>query len=91
MEPCCGNCRYWNNASGEPPEKKACCRRYPPVVPATDGAVIESHFVGVFPVVYADNWCGEWLGRLGHDGQRLPKPDNLPDPHAAGPRDVPHG
>ena len=89
MEPCCGNCRFWEMFDEDKGDGQ--CRRYPPKLPAYPEQELDGLHGGVFPDTTGGEWCGEYQPFKGHDGQRLPKPDNLPDQHAAGPRGVPHG
>ncbi len=48
MERKCETCRF---AVKSPREKMFRCRRYPPLDP---------EYRGGFPLVYRQNWCGEW-------------------------------
>ena len=47
----CGDCRFWNSPNGGMGE----CRRNPPVPLQTC-----DEFIGVFPVMPWDYWCGEF-------------------------------
>lgn len=54
----CSSCRYYA-AIIDDAEDVGVCRRYPPQVIEADGD-LES----VRPVVEADNYCGEWAGKI---------------------------
>lgn len=55
----CATCLYYVVESGD-----GLCKRYPPVVLAyEDPLQIPKH--SAFPVVKAEDWCGEWKKRNG--------------------------
>ena len=57
----CGNCRFWNRASGGDPRASwGQCRRMPPTLPAVSDEKLVH--VGVWPHTDLADWCGEWEG-----------------------------
>lgn len=83
--PCCGNCRYWIWVDEHPwygDQKSGVCRRYPPPANTADDIDTQPHTGSL-------DWCGEHRPVKGHDGKRVPKPDNLPSSHDSGPRKAP--
>lgn len=61
----CRNCRYFH----PPGYEEAECRRYPPR-PRIDGKMPDDPgvaFVGEWPRVSRDQFCGEWERRADHE------------------------
>lgn len=56
----CGNCKYFDRAGAGTAEMGWCCIRAPVVIvlPMVDGTFT------AFPKVEADEWCGEWKGKV---------------------------
>ena len=59
----CGNCKFANLLPGSP---DLICQRMPPLpilygmVQSVIGGPPQPRVVGHWPLVGADNWCGEW-------------------------------
>ena len=65
VRPECRKCRFYA-ASGRELEGSGHCRRYPPVIPHSQGAdeidlVLRA---GIWPVVEGGSWCGEFQSDL---------------------------
>lgn len=72
-DPLCWDCRFFETVTpmdrGQPPEhecQEGQCRRHPPV---TDHGQRDSEVnYAVFPIVFADDWCGEFVPRTHRKG-----------------------
>jgi hypothetical protein len=61
----CQNCKFARRDAEWEGDALLECHRYPPLLDEKDARI--------FPVVAADDWCGEW--RLGVVIDMTPKPD----------------
>ena len=66
---CCGSCRYWVIFPAEPLQPvEGTCQRYPPQGIQRDAGDY-GELWGVWPIVTADEWCGEWSATSQEDQQ----------------------
>jgi hypothetical protein len=61
----CKDCTYYDVMGHNPDEPMGHCKRYPPVIDPAFAAedeenATESPCTYVWPIVDADQWCGEW-------------------------------
>lgn len=77
MRSTCKDCRFWNPDSGQlvKPVGIGTCQRFPPIINSlyTESLHLDANGtersdilpqeagIGVFPVTYCDNWCGEFV------------------------------
>ncbi len=93
----CENCRFWAagfvvDINGEEREHPGQCRRHAPAAYKTENKVPTGQgnwFYTVcgevpFPLMMANDWCGEWEDRRVDGGQRADNYKDQGPPHLAG-------
>jgi hypothetical protein len=74
----CETCQYFDPKHPAPElqdeENIGECRAHPPMITITGCA--PNVYWGMFPAVYADEWCGEWLAGIRNSAS----PDSTKEP-----------
>lgn len=60
MDDRCGTCRYWHERRSETEIRHGECRRFPPVLWASDIRQHAGALGWTLPRVLEHHWCGEW-------------------------------